>query len=451
MTRYKFSKWSGLVVILALLVLVCPMPANAAGEEVSIPDATVGSGDIVNLSIYIDGVTDLGSATIWLSYNKTVVTVDSVAAAGDMGAVTSAIFNDDGVTKMTCQKPAGMDGDFVFVQVVLQAATTSADLTCDLDLDVIEFVDTSFNPIAHTVTDGTFNIDATGPTCTIGVDTDPICDSDFIQEVTVTYNEAMSATPIPTIAFVTTTGIWTSNGDGAWTGGTIWTESFTITDADEEVTDVDVTASGAEDALGNTQTPCTAVDAFDVDTENPTVTSTSPADGATAVAADAAVNATFSEAIVVGANIGAVSISPDPGGVSASIAGAILSIAHNDFTGPAYTVTIPAGAVNDACGNPNIAYSWNFTRLMEGDANLSNCVSSADALVIAQYVVGIIETLSADEETCADTTDDGNVTGADALHIAQWVVDHDGTGGVLMKDLWETPADDDMQAPVDCP
>ena len=450
MTRYKFGRWVGLAVVLTLLVSALPMTASADGEEVSIGDATVGSGDIVVLDIDITGVTNLGSATIWLSYNKTVVTVDGVAS-GDMGTVTSAIFNDDGVTKMTWYDAYGKTGDFVFAQVTLHAATTLVDLTSALDLDVKEFVDTSFNPIVPTVTDGTFDIDATGPTCTIGVGTDPIYDSDLIQEVTVTYSEEMSATPTPTIGFATTTGTWTSNLDGAWSvGDTVWTESFTITDADEEVTDVDVSASGAEDALGNTQTPCTAEDAFDVDTKTPTVTSTSPADLAKDVAADAAVNATFSEFLLAGANIGAVSISPDPGGVVASVVGTNLNIAHNDFTGPAYNVTIPAGAVNDTCGNPNSEYSWSFTRLMEGDANLSNCVSGADALLIAQYVVNIAA-LSANQEAYADTTDDGYVTGADALHIAQWIVDPYGSGGVLKKPLWESPADDDMRHPVACP
>jgi C1A family cysteine protease len=424
-----------------------PVTLHISGVVVSIDATTVGSGETAALPINITDVTDLGLATIWLSYDKDVVTVDSVAD-GDMGTVIHAIYNDDGVTRMTCQNAYGISGDFVFAQVTLHAATTSVDLTSPLDLDVIEFVDTSFNPIVPTVTDGTFNIDATGPTCTIGVDTDPICDSDLVQEITVTYNATMSATPSPTIAFATTTGTWTSNGDGAWTGGqTVWTESFTITDADEEITDVDVSASGAEDTLGNTQTACTAVDAFDVDTKNPTVTSTSPADGATAVAADAAVNATFSEAIVVGANITAVSISPDPGGVVASVVGGTnLNIAHNNFTGPAYNATIPAGAVKDGAGNPNSEYSWSFTRLMEGDANLDNCVSGADALVIAQYVV-YMATLTENQATCADTTDDGNVTGADALHIGQWIVDPYGGGGVLKKPLWESPADDDMRQP----
>jgi len=122
-----------------------------------------------------------------------------------------------------------------------------------------------------------FSVDTKNPTCTIGVDTDPIYDSDLVQKVTVTYNETMNATPAPTISFATTTGTWTSNADGAWDGtAKIWTENFTITDANEEVAGVNVTASGAKDAAGNTQVSKTEVGAFSVDTQNPTVTVTSP-------------------------------------------------------------------------------------------------------------------------------------------------------------------------------
>jgi hypothetical protein len=85
--------------------------------------------------------------------------------------------------------------------------------------------------------------------------------------------------------------------------------------------------------------------------------------------------------------------------------------------------------------------------LMEGDATLNKHVTGADALLIAQYVVGPA-TLTNDQKKCADTTDDGSVTGSDALHIAQWVVDPTGGAGVLKKPLWQSPADDDMLPPA---
>jgi len=117
----------------------------------------VYSGKTVTLPISIAGVTKLGAATIWLSYDKDVVTVDSVAD-GNMGTVIYAIYNDEGVTKMTWFDPYGKTGDYIFANVTLRAAT-AVDLSCILDLNVKEFVDTSFVPITPTVIDGTFKVE----------------------------------------------------------------------------------------------------------------------------------------------------------------------------------------------------------------------------------------------------------------------------------------------------
>ena len=88
--------------------------------------------------------------------------------------------------------------------------------------------------------------------------------------------------------------------------------------------------------------------------------------------------------------------------------------------------------------------------LMEGDVtSLNDCVSITDAMFIAQNVTGA-RMLSADQMTCADTDDDGDVDITDAMHIAQYVVDPDGSLGILFKPLWQSPADDDMSPPVKC-
>lgn len=110
-------------------------------------------------------------------------------------------------------------------------------------------------------------------------------------------------------------------------------------------------------------------------------------------------------------------------------------------------------ALVDADGDP-IAHAtddgvFTILALMEGDASLNDCVSIADAMFIAQYL-GALRTLNADQLTCADTTDDAAVSIADALHIAQWLVDPDGSLGVLGTPLWESPADDSMLVPLAC-
>lgn len=125
------------------------------------------------------------------------------------------------------------------------------------------------DPDPKTLVDA-FDIDTRNPTCSIAVGTTLVYDSDRVQEVTVTYDETMGASPAPTIGFLGTAGAWTSNADGAWNlARTVWTESFTVTDADEEATGVDVTAAGAQDAAGNAQVARTELGLFNVDTHNP--------------------------------------------------------------------------------------------------------------------------------------------------------------------------------------
>jgi len=102
----------------------------------------------------------------------------------------------------------------------------------------------------------------------------------------------------------------------------------------------------------------------------PTVESTLPLDAATDVAIDVVVSATFDEDIQEGANFGDITIISEATGVSASIAGATLTIAHDAFAyETSYTVTIPAGAVNDlddnALVNPEV---WSFTVVTEEEA-----------------------------------------------------------------------------------
>ncbi len=98
----------------------------------------------------------------------------------------------------------------------------------------------------------------------------------------------------------------------------------------------------------------------------PTVLSTLPLDTATDVAIDVVVSATFDEDIQAGANFAGIAISGATG-VIASIGGATLTIAHDAFAyDTSYTVTIPAGAVNDLDDNPlALDKVWSFTTLIQ--------------------------------------------------------------------------------------
>jgi len=542
---------------------VIPAQANGTGTVVSIPDAKVGPGEEVTLPINITNVTDLGAATIELHYNNIIVTVTNVAEGDLGGTLIPGIDNPNGVTTITWFSVTGKTGDFVFAYVTLKAGNVSGN--CPLNIVVTTLADsTNGTDIAHTVDDGTFTVDATPPTVT-GVTPHPVLLTDAQVgadnfRVTVDFSEAMNTSVAPTISFdpivastlsfsngawsdddsyvatydvadagVTVVGVdinisggkdvignvqtphtasnafdidtenptvvdiavsnslinkadagsifrvWANFSEamdvgtipgcsftpdvsstltpsgGAWANGNqSYMFNYTIADADVEVSGVDIGIDGGKDAHGNLQIPKTATDKFDIDTEAPTIISTSPASDAVDVAPDAIVNATFSESIHAGANFANISIIPDPGNVTASINGNTVNISHDNFAYSSnYTVTIPGAAIEDSAGNPNTGYSWNFTTmppLMEGDVTLNGHVDIVDAMFIAQWVVGL-RTLSTGQLECADTFDDGTPDIADAMHIAQWVVDPNMTLGVLKVPLWQSPADDHMLHP----
>lgn len=82
-----------------------------------------------------------------------------------------------------------------------------------------------------------------------------------------------------------------------------------------------------------------------------------PTENAEDVPHNATVSVTFNQNITAG-NLSAITITPDPGGVSASISGNTITIAHNDFDYfTNYTVTIPPAAITGLAGT----VSWKFT------------------------------------------------------------------------------------------
>jgi methionine-rich copper-binding protein CopC len=103
------------------------------------------------------------------------------------------------------------------------------------------------------------------------------------------------------------------------------------------------------------------------DTVAPTVEATDPADGATDVPVDQAITVTFSEAVEAGNAFDQIALT-DAEGVAVEVA---KSIADNVLTitpsaslayNTTYTVTIPAGAVQDLAGNALAEdYTFSFT------------------------------------------------------------------------------------------
>ncbi len=149
--------------------------------------------------------------------------------------------------------------------------------------------------------ENTLTVDTDPPAVSsVAVDTDPMYEGDLVQQVTVTFDEAMDTGTDPTITFGA--GTFTSNSDGAWSvGDKVWTETYTLTDNDETITGVTVDVAGAKDAAGNGQEDYTPEGEFDIDTMDPeiqSVTSTTP-DGLYGIDAEINVTVTFTEQVTL--------------------------------------------------------------------------------------------------------------------------------------------------------
>lgn len=149
------------------------------------------------------------------------------------------------------------------------------------------------------------------------------------------------------------------------------------------------------------------------ETVPPTVSSTDPADGATGVAVGKVIAVNFSENIQKGKAFSGITLKSASGSevaVGVSISGTVLSIkpTANLAYNTRYTVTIPAGAVQDLAGNALAQqYTFSFTTLAAPDTT-PPVVSSTDPANGAPGVA-VSKTISVtfDEDVQAGTAYDG--------------------------------------------
>ncbi|HQQ21494.1 MAG TPA: choice-of-anchor J domain-containing protein, partial [Bacteroidales bacterium] len=100
----------------------------------------------------------------------------------------------------------------------------------------------------------------------------------------------------------------------------------------------------------------------------PIATTLTPAAEATGIAINATVSATFNVPIFA-VDLTGITITPNPGSVSASINGAVLTIAHADFDyNTTYTVNIPEGSVDDGTNENGTDITWSFTTALDPTA-----------------------------------------------------------------------------------
>ena len=123
----------------------------------------------------------------------------------------------------------------------------------------------------------TFSVDTLSPSV-VSVTASDITDADVGSvtfQVTVTFNDAMTTdgSADPTLTFnPAVAGTLTLAGPGVWSaGGTTYTATYNVADANVSLANVTIDVTGAVDANGNAQTDYTPQPEFSIDTANASV------------------------------------------------------------------------------------------------------------------------------------------------------------------------------------
>ncbi len=131
------------IFIISVLLMVSILPA--AAETVSVGSATVAPGGTATVAIQVSGITtDIAAATVRLTFNPAVVTVSSVSA-GDLGSPAKNIDNIAGTVDITVfsTTPASA-APVTLANVVLQGASGAAQgATSPLTLTITALTDSN--------------------------------------------------------------------------------------------------------------------------------------------------------------------------------------------------------------------------------------------------------------------------------------------------------------------
>ncbi|MDY6931343.1 MAG: cohesin domain-containing protein [Halobacteriota archaeon] len=155
------------VILFAIILLISvAVEVSAATSTVSITDIEASENESVNVTINIDGVTDVAGSHILLGYDPTVVHVTDIGNSSLSFETYKDINNTSGYTRYAVVNlPDPLSGPSVqFAEVTLEAVGSSGD-SCTLDLTVVSMQDGNYDEISRTVEDGTFTIsDSESPT-----------------------------------------------------------------------------------------------------------------------------------------------------------------------------------------------------------------------------------------------------------------------------------------------
>ncbi|CAD6490372.1 MAG: hypothetical protein KFBDDELM_00256 [Candidatus Argoarchaeum ethanivorans] len=125
---------------------------------ISIADAIASPSDTTTTQITINDMTNFGAATVTLSYDSSVVQINSVTA-GDVGTPTANIDNTAGTTTITAyvSTVTGPDSPVTFANIELLAVGNDG-ATSPLTLEVTTLADADGTPVTATAESGVFTV-----------------------------------------------------------------------------------------------------------------------------------------------------------------------------------------------------------------------------------------------------------------------------------------------------
>jgi hypothetical protein len=154
MTKLNNILISVFTILMLASITIC---AASTSTTINIASQTVNvTGDTVIVPIMANNITNVAAYTISMTYNRTVVVVDSVGA-GALGGVTKVIDNVTGVTQMSAFSTTPLSGNVILANIVLRAVGTAGQ-TSPLTLSITTLSDDNGNTIPANVDNGTFSV-----------------------------------------------------------------------------------------------------------------------------------------------------------------------------------------------------------------------------------------------------------------------------------------------------
>ncbi len=242
------------------------------------------STESFSISTFNPSVTDVSVSDTQIT-DADVGATFSVAVTFDAAMNTSVsptlVFGQTVSSTLTFTSGAWSSGNTIYT-ATYDVADGNETLT-NVTIDVENALDAAGNPQQDYTPVAEFSVDTQNPTVAdLSVSNLIITDATASAgtfTVAVTFNEAMNTGAAPSLSFdqdVSSTLTFTS---GVWSNGnTVYTASYAVTDSNVVTVGIDITVTGAQDALGNTQVASTSLDAFSINTVNPEVSGVSVSD-----------------------------------------------------------------------------------------------------------------------------------------------------------------------------